>query len=258
MTGKDNSPSDAAELRRKAEAIALENAAQSPDVPERLTPEMLRQTIHELRVHQIELEMQNEELRRAQIELDVVRARYFDLYDLAPVGYVTLSDKGIIREANLTAATLLGVTRGVLVTQPFSRFILPADQDVFYRHFKKLLETGETQSCELWMVKLDGTVFWTRLESIADPVCRITMSDITDRKRVEEELQKAMDDIRTLRGILPICMICKKIRDDQGYWNQVEVYVRDRTEAEFSHGICPECATELYPQFTNGGDEDTR
>ena len=63
------------------------------------------------------------------------------------------------------------------------------------------------------------------------------------------ELQKALDDVRTLRGIIPICANCKKIRDDQGYWNQVEAYVRDHTEAEFSHSICPECMKELYPEF---------
>ena len=64
-----------------------------------------------------------------------------------------------------------------------------------------------------------------------------------------QELQKALDDVRTLRGIIPICANCKKIRDDQGYWNQVEAYVRDHTEAEFSHSICPECMKELYPEF---------
>ncbi|MCX5819363.1 MAG: response regulator transcription factor [Deltaproteobacteria bacterium] len=64
-----------------------------------------------------------------------------------------------------------------------------------------------------------------------------------------EELRQAFDQIKTLRGIVPICANCKKIRDDQGYWNQVEVYVRDHTEAEFSHGICPECMKELYPEF---------
>ncbi len=63
------------------------------------------------------------------------------------------------------------------------------------------------------------------------------------------ELREALDQIRTLRGILPICMHCKKIRDDRGYWNQVETYVRDHTEAEFSHGICPECMEKRYPGF---------
>jgi len=80
--------------------------------------------------------------------------------------------------------------------------------------------------------------------------------DITARKRMElaleaerERLQKALDEVRTLRGIIPICVSCKQIRDDKGYWNQVEKYVGDHTEAEFSHGICPECMEKLYPQF---------
>ena len=129
-------------------------------------PEETRRTLHELRVHQIELEMQNEELRRAQAELDAARARYFDLYDLAPVGYATVSEKGLILETNLTAATLLGVARDALVRQPFSRFILKEDQDLYSLHRKKLFEThsassgqaGEPQACELRMVKKDGTL----------------------------------------------------------------------------------------------------
>ena len=63
------------------------------------------------------------------------------------------------------------------------------------------------------------------------------------------QLQEALDNIKTLKGFIPICASCKKIRDDEGFWEQVEVYVRDHTEAEFSHGICPDCAHELYPEF---------
>jgi len=63
------------------------------------------------------------------------------------------------------------------------------------------------------------------------------------------ELQRALAEIKTLRGIVPICASCKKIRDDAGFWQQVEVYVRDHSEAEFSHGICPECMKKLYPEF---------
>jgi DNA-binding response OmpR family regulator len=69
-----------------------------------------------------------------------------------------------------------------------------------------------------------------------------------------EELHQALDQIKTLRGIVPICASCKKIRDDQGYWSQVEVYVRDHTEAQFSHGICPECMKKLYPEFAQDDD----
>jgi len=71
-----------------------------------------------------------------------------------------------------------------------------------------------------------------------------------------EELNRALEEIKTLRGILPICTNCKKIRDDRGYWNQVEVYVHERTEAEFSHGICPQCMKKLYPEFMQGNSEN--
>ena len=126
----------------RAEEKAWENAGQMPENLDALSPETTRLLLHELRVHQIELEMQNEELRRAQEELEASRARYFDLYDLAPVGYFTLSETGMILEANLTAATLLGVARGALVKQPLSHFIFREDQDIYYRHRRQLLETG--------------------------------------------------------------------------------------------------------------------
>ncbi|MBU4011569.1 MAG: PAS domain-containing protein, partial [Proteobacteria bacterium] len=77
----------------------------------------------------------------------------------------------------------------------------------------------------------------------------ITFAEITERKQVEEVLQKVLDDIKTLHGIIPICMNCKNIRDDRGCWNQLEIYVRDHTEAQFSHGLCPECTNKLYPDL---------
>jgi len=86
-------------------------------------------------------------------------------------------------------------------------------------------------------------------------------SEIEERKRVEVEreklirdLQKALSEVKTLKGIFPICASCKKIRDDKGYWNQVEVYIRDRSEAEFSHGICPDCMKKLYGDFLEKKD----
>jgi PAS domain-containing protein len=141
-------PESAAALRRLAE----EKAVQSPEIPKTLSSDEAQRVLYELRVHQIELEMQNEELRRTQAELEASRERYFDLYNLAPVGYVTLSEQGLIREANLTAATMLGVTRSDLVRRPFSSFILPEFQDAWYRHRKQLFDTGEPQSCELRLI----------------------------------------------------------------------------------------------------------
>ncbi|MHB8090196.1 MAG: HD domain-containing phosphohydrolase [Syntrophales bacterium] len=193
MGSKSETPAVA--LRRRAEGIARGKAFRIPEDMESLSVEAARQMLHELRVHQIELGMQNEELRRAQAELDASRARYLDLYDLAPMGYCTLSEQGLILEANLTAATLLGVAKSALVKQPIFRFILKEDQDIYYRHCKQLFESGEPQACELRMVKSDGTAFWVHLAATAAqdvdgaPVCRTVMSDITERKQGEERLR---------------------------------------------------------------------
>ena len=199
MGKKDNRPEQADPLANTRQALRLraEEMAHSPEDPKAMSPEETQQTLHELRVHQIELEMQNEELKRVQAELDAARARYFDLYDLAPVSYCTISEKGLIMEANLAAANLLGVARGALTKQPISRFILKEDQDIYYLHRKQLFEIGEPQACELRMVKMDGTVFWAHLVDItlqdADgaPVCRVVLNDITDRKQAENTLKES-------------------------------------------------------------------
>ncbi len=185
------------QLRRRAEGIARERTAESPDALAALSPEEAWRTVHELRVHQAELELQNEELRRAQLELEAARERYFELYDLAPVGYCTLSERGLILEANLAAATLLSVARSTLVRQPISRFILPQDQDTYYRHRKQLLDSGATQACELRMTRKDGTTSWVRLQSSAArdadgaPVCRVVISDITEHRRAEQAVRES-------------------------------------------------------------------
>jgi PAS domain S-box-containing protein len=185
-------------LRRQAEARLVRTL----DIPESLSPDEIRDTLHELRVHQIELEMQNEELRRAQAEIAAGRARYFDLYDLAPVGYCTVSEQGLILEANLTAATLLGTTRSNLIKRPFSQFIVKEDQDLYYLRRRQLFEThstcsgraGAAQECELRLIKPGGSHFWAHLTATAAqaedsaPVCRMTISDIVERKWAEAKL----------------------------------------------------------------------
>ncbi len=203
MKSKDSKPEQATELRRQAGEIARKKAAQSPENLEAQSPEEMRQMIHELCVHKIELEMQNEELRRVQAELDAARVRYFDLYDLAPVGYVTVSEQGMILEANLATETLLGVARAAMIKQLLTRFVLKEDQDNYYLHRKQLFETGEPQAWELRMVKNDGTAFWARLEATAAqdaggaPVCRIMLSDMTERKQAEAALRESEEWFRS-------------------------------------------------------------
>jgi PAS domain S-box-containing protein len=200
---KDNQPhvENTADLRRRAEEMLRENADQSPQDLASLSPEEILKILHELRVHQIELEIQNEELRRTQFELKTAHERYFNLYDLAPVGYVTLSERGLILEANLTAARLLGVARGTLVKQPLNRFMLKEDQDIYYLHHKQLFETGEPQGCDLRMLKKDGTPFWAHLAATAaqdgegTPLYRAVISDITERKQAEVVLRESKEDV---------------------------------------------------------------
>jgi len=159
-----------------------------------LSKDVVQRNLYELEVHQIELEMQNEELQRTQFELEELRARYFDLYELAPVGYVTLSENGVILEANLSITNLLCETKSALIKQPITKFFLKEDQDIYYLHRQQLIETGEPQACELRMLK-DGKVpVWVSIhESSArdaggSVVHRVVINDITDRKQLESEL----------------------------------------------------------------------
>jgi PAS domain S-box-containing protein len=154
-------------------------------------PQTRDQLLHDLQVHQIELKLQNEELRQAQQDLEALNARLIDLFELAPVGYLVLSRKGLILEANLTAAGLLGVARSALILQPLSLFILPEDQDIFYHHRHLLFESAVPQECELRILQPQADPIWSRLQGSftqgedSEPVCCIAMSDISDRKRAE-------------------------------------------------------------------------
>lgn len=183
-------------LRLQAERIAHENMDESRENLEKMLPEEIGRILHELRVHQIELEMQNEELRQTQIELDAQRERYFDLYDLAPVGYCTLSEEGLILEANLTAAVLLGISRNKLVGHLMSDFVHKEDQNNYYLYRKKKFRSDEKFSFELRLLRENNPPFWAHLVTTAGKnsdnisVVRLVMSDITETKIYENELNR--------------------------------------------------------------------
>jgi len=203
MIVADKGTEDGTELRQRALARAQETPSLAVESLGAQSPEAIGQMLHELHVHQIELEIQNEELRRAQEELEISRTRYFEIYDLAPVGYCSIDETGKILQANLCAAELFGVTRGVLVSQSFSRFILKEDQDRYYLLRKRLFDTHEPQWCDLHFVKDDGTPFWAQLAATlaykdsGAPILRVVLNDISERKRVEAErsvLDHALQD----------------------------------------------------------------
>jgi PAS domain S-box-containing protein len=199
-------------LREHAESVSRRHSALRPDRLAALSPEAVRDLLHELQVHQIELEMQNEELRRAQLELDASRARYFDLYDLAPVGYCSVSEQGLILQANLAAATLLGSARGGLVGQPINRFIFKADQDTWYRHHHSLMQTGHAQTLELRMVRPDRSQVWVEVAATAapdasPPVIRVALFDVSDRKTMEVAMRESEGRYRDLVEWSPVAML---------------------------------------------------
>ena len=143
-------------LRRRAEEL-LKGKSENLDpwfYPrlDRLSTADIEKLIHELQVHQIELEIQNEELRRAQSELEESRNKYADLYDFAPVGYFTISEKGIIQDVNLTGAALLGVEKGNLINKRFSQYVLADSHDRFYSIRKNLIESAAKQTAEVRML----------------------------------------------------------------------------------------------------------
>jgi diguanylate cyclase (GGDEF)-like protein/PAS domain S-box-containing protein len=163
--------------------------------------------LHELRVHQIELEMQNEELRQAQILIEESRDRYVDLYEFAPVGYLTLTRDGMIAEVNLTGAALLGTERARLLGRRFARFVVIDEYEHWYRHFSNTLLRKTMQSCELALKHNDGSLFHGQLDCLhivndGISTVRIALTDITRRNRIEAELRIAAITFESQEGML--------------------------------------------------------
>ncbi|MFO7913309.1 MAG: PAS domain S-box protein, partial [Desulfotignum sp.] len=179
-------------LRRQAEELMAK-----PDFSSKLVAvEDPLRLIHELQTFQIELELQNDELRRAQQELMAFKIHYTQLYDFTPVGYVTLNAKGKIFDANLTLARLLETERGSLFNRSLSEYILPKDQDIYYLHMQTLFASKKRQVCDLKMKKKGGGVLDVQLESTAIPEScqgearvRTVIIDVSDRKRTERLLK---------------------------------------------------------------------
>jgi len=187
-------------LRKVAEALVVEEDKNKNDEMERLSLEDTDSIVHELKVYQIELEMQNDELRRTQSELELTKARYFDIYNLAPEGYLILSEKGLIIESNLTAAVMFGESSHSLVKKRMTDYIFEEDQDVYYRYRKKLYESKLPQECEMRMMKNDQTVFWGHMKSTVvhedgQQNCRMVISDISPRKTAEKDLKESEEKL---------------------------------------------------------------
>ncbi|HEY8097626.1 MAG TPA: EAL domain-containing protein [Methylobacter sp.] len=200
MPNEPTNPDQQSTLRSEAEKrLAHTPAPPSPSVEELL---------YELRVHEIELEMQNEELHRTRAALEESHNRYLNLYEFAPVGYFSLTPESEIIETNLTAAALLGVERDQLVNRHFTSWVAPEDCDRWYLLIKSVLQNeGERKNFEL-RLKRGDSYFHGRLDCLpimADDqttTLRITLTDITENKRAEEELRIAAVAFEAQEGIM--------------------------------------------------------
>ncbi|MCX6914433.1 MAG: PAS domain-containing protein [Verrucomicrobia bacterium] len=255
MKRNPDQPPDGAELRRLAEERLKSRRTEDSGQKTESEPARL---VHELQVHQIELEMQNEELQQARARMEALLAQYTDLYDFAPTGYFNLAPDGTILAVNLTGTRLLGLGRAELLKRHLGLLVAEADRRALNDCLDRTFAATDRQCCEVALLSAEKEPLFIHVEMVVAEgrrECRAAVLDVTDRHRAEaererliQELQVALAQAKLLSGLLPICAYCKKIRDDQGYWKQIESYIAGHSEAKFSHGICPECVHKLYPE----------
>ena len=178
---------------------------------------------------------------------------------------ITADKAGKIAFCNTAAQKLFGYSEDALVGKFVSILMPDRFQEAHEKGIARVVATGKSnlidETIELFGLTKKGREFPVELSlsswmSGEDIFFTGIIRDISERKQHEKErdalidsLQKSLNKVRKLSGLLPICASCKKIRDDSGYWNQIEAYIRDHSEAEFSHGICPECSKKLYPEY---------
>ena len=187
------------------------------------TEEAARKLVHELEVHQIELEMQNAELKRAQEELELSRNKFVELYDFAPVGYFTLDAQGRIEGVNLTGTHLLGIERELLLKRPFINFVADAaDREIFSKHRKEVFQKQASRTCEIRLKRKDGTAFYAQLQSLAKEnidgkagdITTMIM-DITEHKKAEEKI----DHLASFPQLNPDPVIEADLKGEVIYYN---------------------------------------
>jgi PAS domain S-box-containing protein len=264
MKSDSHQTGDAGELRRRAEERLNTQPGDQHGPPSEVE---LGRLFHELQVHQIELEMQNEELRDARVALEAALARSTDLYDFAPTGYFTLARNGAILAVNLTGARLVGIERDRLLNRRVASLVAEADGPILMAMLEKTFSGAAWQCCEVKLPREETTPLFVRIEAVLSvnrQECRASMLDVTERREIEsqrnlliKELQEAAARVKILSGLLPICCHCKKIRDDRGYWEQLESYISHHSEAMFSHGICPECMKMYYSDVSLRSSTDS-
>jgi PAS domain S-box-containing protein len=191
-----------------------------------------------------QLKLQNKHLQQKISELTKSNERLENLVDMLPQIIIETNLKGNLIYANQKSFELTGYTREDFRNgMTASQFVIPEERLLLVKNMQRVLEGEKLQGGEYTALRKDGT------EGM-----RSIIVDITERKKEDTvrealivELQEAMEKVRVLSGFIPICAACKQIRDDKGFWNQIENYISEHSDAVFSHSICPPCAKKLYP-----------
>jgi PAS domain S-box-containing protein len=188
-----SNPLDAAEVRRRAEIqFSEQEESQRPETGTERTADDTQWLVRELQIHQIELEMQNEQLEQARAEMQEALELYTDLYDFAPSGYFTLDRDGTIRKVNLTGSLLLGVDRSRLVNRRFGLFVAENSRLAFQVFAEKVFASQSRETCEAMFLREDNPPFYARIEARSSDngqEYRAVMVNITERKEAEEEIR---------------------------------------------------------------------
>ena len=187
------------------------------------------------------------------------------------------NSEGRIIYANQATETILGYPLNNFMNTQVLEIIHPDDRETIKNDMLSILTEDKLPSRDIRLLKKDGSYIDVEVKGFVvalsgNKYTGAIIRDISSRKRIEKELEsyrnnleklveerteklkKALDEVKTLKGIFPICSFCKKIRDDKGFWNQVEVYIKEHSEADFSHSICPKCAKKHYPEFVKSKD----
>jgi PAS domain S-box-containing protein len=240
-----NSPRDKwamlSELRRRAEAKLPHSSQELSRVPE---------LIHELQVHQAEIEIQNEDLIKNQAALEESQRKYADLFDFAPVGYFTLDRNGLIKESNIAGAQLVGIEKRYIIGRGFSRFVTQDFQNPFHLFIRSVFESGVRETCELQIVSKDRKTLDAQMTGIVwidnegNNLCQVAVTDITERKRAERELLKSYEELerRVEERTAELAKVNDQLRTEiaerkraegalQQAHDELELRVRQRTEA---------------------------
>jgi len=190
----------ATKLRRLAERqLRNRKKTQGPEAAVKASAADNRRLLHELQVHQIELEMQNAELQTGREEIEMALEKYSDLYEFAPVGYFTISEQGEILEANLRGTVLLGIDRSRLIGRRLQSVVAASSRADFANFLEKVFTGSGKQTCETPLLKSDGDSFWADIQAVSATsrtlakCCRVVISDVTAIKRGEEAKRRAAE-----------------------------------------------------------------